>query len=49
LTFRLLFVGDVVGSAGCSAVLDLVPELREQMDLDAVVVNAENSAPAAGG
>jgi 2',3'-cyclic-nucleotide 2'-phosphodiesterase len=49
LTFRLLFVGDVVGSAGCSAVLDLVPELREQMDLDAVVANAENSAPGGRG
>ncbi len=44
MTFRLLFVGDVVGSAGCSAVLDLVPKLREQLGLDAVVANAENSA-----
>jgi metallophosphoesterase (TIGR00282 family) len=47
LTFRLLFVGDVVGPAGCSAVLDLVPDLREDLGLDAVVANAENSA--AGG
>ncbi len=31
LTFRLLFVGDVVGPAGCSAVLDLVPRLREEL------------------
>jgi len=44
LTFRLLFVGDVVGPAGCHAVLDLVPALRELLDLDAVVANAENSA-----
>ena len=44
MNFRLLFVGDVVGPAGCSAVLDLVPELREQLGLDAVVANAENSA-----
>jgi metallophosphoesterase (TIGR00282 family) len=49
LTFRLLFVGDVVGSAGCSAVLDLVPDLREQLELDAVVANAENSAPGGRG
>jgi metallophosphoesterase (TIGR00282 family) len=49
LTFRLLFVGDVVGPAGCSAVLDLVPELREQLGLDAVVANAENSAPGGRG
>ena len=44
LSFRLLFVGDVVGSAGCSAALDLIPNLREQLGLDAVVANGENSA-----
>jgi metallophosphoesterase (TIGR00282 family) len=49
LTFRLLFVGDVVGPAGCSAVLDLVPDLRDQLELDAVVANAENSAPGGRG
>ena len=49
MTFRLLFVGDVVGPAGCSAVLDLVPDLREQLGLDAVVANAENSAPGGRG
>jgi calcineurin-like phosphoesterase len=49
LTFRLLFVGDVVGSAGCSAALDLVPKLREELRLDAVVANAENSAPSGRG
>ena len=49
MTFRLLFVGDVVGSAGCSAVLDLVPELREELRLHAVVANAENSAPGGRG
>jgi calcineurin-like phosphoesterase len=49
LTFRLLFVGDVVGSAGCSATLDLVPKLREELRLDAVVANAENSAPSGRG
>jgi metallophosphoesterase (TIGR00282 family) len=49
LTFRLLFVGDVVGPAGCSAALDLVPKLREELRLDAVVANAENSAPSGRG
>ncbi len=44
MTFRLLFVGDVVGPSGVSAVLDLVPKLREELGLDAVVANAENSA-----
>ena len=44
MTFRLLFVGDVVGPSGLSATLDLVPKLREELSLDAVVANAENSA-----
>lgn len=44
MTFRLLFVGDVVGPSGCAAAVDLIPRLREDLALDAVVVNAENSA-----
>jgi metallophosphoesterase (TIGR00282 family) len=46
---RLLFVGDVVGEAGCRAVQALVPALRRELELDAVVVNAENSAPGGRG
>ena len=49
MTLRLLFVGDVVGEAGCAAVLTLVPKLRRELDLDAVVVNGENSAPGGRG
>ncbi len=49
MTFRLLFVGDVVGPSGVSAVLDLVPKLREELGLDAVVANGENSAPTGRG
>ena len=49
MTFRLLFVGDVVGPAGVAAALDLVPKLREELALDAVVANAENSAPTGRG
>ncbi len=39
----------MVGPAGCAAVLDLVPLLRRELGLDAVVANAENSAPAGRG
>ena len=42
---RLLFVGDVVGTLGCEAARTLVPALRSELSLDAVIVNGENSAP----
>lgn len=45
----MLFVGDVVGPSGCAAALDLIPRLREELALGAVVVNAENSAPTGRG
>jgi calcineurin-like phosphoesterase len=45
LMFRLLFMGDVVGEAGCAAVRALVPTLRRELGLSAVVANGENSAP----
>jgi 2',3'-cyclic-nucleotide 2'-phosphodiesterase len=47
--FRLLFIGDVVGETGCDAVRGLVPTLRRELELDAVIVNAENSAPGGRG
>lgn len=46
-TFRLLFIGDVVGPIGCAAVQAFVPDLRQELQLDAVIVNGENS-PASG-
>ena len=49
MTFRLLFIGDVVGEAGCAAVRALVPTLRRELGLDAVVANGENSAPGGRG
>ena len=49
MTFRLLFIGDVVGDAGCAAVRTLVPTLRHELGLDAIVANGENSAPGGRG
>jgi metallophosphoesterase (TIGR00282 family) len=49
LTFRLLFIGDVMGEAGRAAVRTLVPTLRHELELDAVVANGENSAPGGRG
>jgi 2',3'-cyclic-nucleotide 2'-phosphodiesterase len=42
--FRLLFIGDVIGPVGCAAIEALVPELRRELQLDAVIANGENSA-----
>jgi 2',3'-cyclic-nucleotide 2'-phosphodiesterase len=41
---RLLFLGDVVGRAGRTAVIELLPTLRERYKLDFVAVNGENAA-----
>ncbi len=41
---RLLFLGDIVGRAGRSAILETLPDLRERWKLDFVIINGENSA-----
>jgi calcineurin-like phosphoesterase len=48
-TFRLLFIGDVMGEAGRAAVRMLVPALRKELEVDAVIANGENSAPGGRG
>ncbi len=45
---RLLFLGDIVGRAGRDAVIESVPRLRQELDLDFVVANAENAAAGFG-
>ncbi len=44
----ILFVGDVVGTAGRRLLLTLLPGLVEQHAIDFVVVNAENAANGVG-
>lgn len=41
---RILFCGDVVGRSGREVILARMPEIREKLRLDLVVVNAENAA-----
>lgn len=41
---RILYVGDVVGRAGRTALLQHLPDLRQRLGLDAAVVNGENAA-----
>ena len=45
---RILFVGDVVGRPGRDAVEDLLPGLRERLEVDVCIVNAENVANGVG-
>ncbi|MEP6871348.1 MAG: TIGR00282 family metallophosphoesterase [Anaerolineaceae bacterium] len=39
---RMLFLGDIVGDCGRDAVVSIVPELRDELELDYVVANGEN-------
>lgn len=48
VTVRILFLGDLVGKPGYSGVLKHAPALREELGLDALVVNAENASDGSG-
>ena len=41
---RILMIGDVIGKPGRNALSTLVPELRDELALDLVIANGENSA-----
>lgn len=45
---RILFLGDIVGRAGRTAVQTHLPEIRKQEGLDLVVANGENAAGGSG-
>ncbi len=41
---RIAFFGDIVGRSGRDGLADHLPDLRRRLDLEFVVVNAENAA-----
>lgn len=41
---KILFLGDIVGKSGREAVIDAVPNLRRDLQLDCLIVNGENAA-----
>ncbi len=45
---RILFLGDLVGKPGYSGVLKHAEELRKELQIDALVVNAENASDGSG-
>src|SRR5467141_633652 len=44
----ILFLGDVVGEPGRSAVITRLPELKHQYEIDFTIVNGENAAGGRG-
>lgn len=45
---RILFLGDVMGEPGRKAVTDLLPILKQELQLDFMIVNGENAAAGRG-
>lgn len=45
---KILFLGDVVASAGRKVIRTFVPDLRQQENIDFVIVNGENAAGGKG-
>jgi metallophosphoesterase (TIGR00282 family) len=48
IMLRILFLGDIVGEPGRRAVVEMLPRLREQHQIDFVIVNGENAANGRG-
>src|SRR5256885_10990656 len=44
----ILFLGDIVGEPGRTAVIARLPQLKEQFSLDFIIVNGENAAGGRG-
>src|ERR1044071_8554880 len=44
----ILFLGDVVGEPGRTAVMARLPELKERLSIDFIIVNGENAAGGRG-
>lgn len=45
---KILFLGDVVGEPGRRAVIETVPQLKKEREIDFVIVNGENAANGRG-
>jgi 2',3'-cyclic-nucleotide 2'-phosphodiesterase len=48
LVVKLLFIGDIVGEPGRHVVRQLLPKLRQALEIDLVIANGENAAGGAG-
>ncbi|MDD4877079.1 MAG: YmdB family metallophosphoesterase, partial [Dehalococcoidales bacterium] len=44
----ILAIGDIIGKPGRQAIQELLPDLRQQYQLDLVIANGENTAGGIG-
>ncbi len=47
-TIRILFLGDVVGEPGRKAVIDHLPRIKQEEEIDFIIINGENAAGGKG-
>ena len=47
-TLNILFIGDIIGRPGRSAVKEILPKLKKEYELDFVIANGENLASGIG-
>ncbi len=45
---KVLFIGDVCGKPGRRALMELIPQIKKEEDIDVVITNIENSAHGRG-
>lgn len=45
---NILFIGDIIGRPGRAAVKEILPKLKEELELDFVIANGENLASGSG-
>ena len=45
---KILFLGDIMGRAGRNAIIGNLSDIREELALDFVIINAENATGGRG-
>ena len=45
---KILAIGDIVGEGGLDKLKEVLPKIKEEEDIDFVIVNAENSSGGMG-
>ena len=48
ITMNILFIGDIMGRTGRDAVFEMLPEIKEEYNIDYTVANGENASGGLG-